>query len=138
MPRKRQGISTSDRDILRPRKARPTESEDDAPPLRSDIPPLGETPESIIAFMNAIATACANNLLDEKRGDTLTAMARTALNAVKHRDTKVEDRELDEMLRRAEAVEAAGLQREADDRRHVIRGSVDADAADAGEGADDD
>jgi hypothetical protein len=136
LPPRKPKISTSDRDILRMKPRQDTTYE--GPPPRSSIPPLGSTPEDVIAYMNAITLAVLDGEIDEKKGDTLTAMARTALNAIKHRDMKVEDRELDEMLRRAEAVEAAGLRREADDRRHVTRGSAEPDPEADAEGDDGD
>jgi hypothetical protein len=132
LPRKKPGISTSDRDILRPRKE-PAVAEDRPPPNRL-IPDIGDTVESLAAFINAVARALIDGDIDEKKADSLTAMHRTALQNIKARDAKQEDRELDEMLRRAEAVEAAGLQREADDRRHVTRGAVPTPDADAERG----
>jgi hypothetical protein len=133
-------ISMSDRDVLRlGSKSRADATApvgDDRPPPRSHIPPLGGTPESIIAFMNAITLACLDGELDEKKGDTLTAMARTALNAVKHRDAKQEDRELEELVRRAEEVNDAGEKHEAADRHHVSK-AIDPEAdADEDDGDD--
>lgn len=136
MPPRKPKISTSDRDILKPRPRHDsTAPVDDRPPPSGLIPDLGDTSESLAAFIKAVARALIDGDIDEKKADSLTAMHRTALSALKHRDQKQEDAELDEMIRRAEAVESAGLQREADDRRHVTRRSAeDATTADAEEG----
>lgn len=135
-PRKK--LNASDQDVLRPRStSSSTGPVDDRPPPNRLIPDIGETNESLSAFINAVARALIDGDIDEKKADSLTAMHRTALQNIKDRAQKQEDRELDEMLRRAEAVEAAGLQREADDRRHVTRGAATDSEADA-EGDDGD
>lgn len=134
MPPRKPKISTSDRDILRMKPR--ADSTYEGPPPRSSIPPLGDTPEHVIAYMNAITLAVLDGEIDEKKGDTLTAMARTALNAIKHRDAKQEDRELEELVRRAEQVTDAGAQHEANDRHHVSRAIEPAADADGDDGDD--
>ena len=125
-------VAMSDRDILKPQSSRTsTHPVDDRPPPSSLIPDIGETNDSLSVFINAVARALIDGHIDEKKADSLTAMHRTALANIKDKAQKQEDRELDEMLRRAEAVEAAGLQREADDRRHVTRGAATNPKADA-------
>ena len=118
MPRKKPGISSSDRDVLRRRP-----SMDATGPVDVDGEPptmdLGSTEESIIAAMNQVFRDLSTGRASKDTADPMISAARVCLNAVRSRDTKQKIALLQKLLRDAQAVSDAGLRREAADRHHV-------------------
>lgn len=121
MARKKPGVSTSDRDILRPRKTTTaTGPVDDKPPGGAE---LGSTEESIIIAMNSVFRDLSTGFISKDTADPMISAARVTLNAVKSRDAKAKIALLEKMLQDARDVSNAGLAREAADRHHVSRPS---------------
>lgn len=127
MPRKKPGVTMSDADVLRPRKAKgigtsPSYYPGDGPP--TSVPVLGFDEQSIIDAMNWVFANAQR--LEKKEIDGMTTAARICLSAVRSKDDKAELDRLQQMVRDAHAAANKGLEREASDRHHTNR---DADPA---------
>ena len=136
MPRKKPGVSTSDRDVLRPRPSMTARVEVDEGPPASE---LGSSEESIIAAMNQVFRDLSTERISKDTADPMISAARVTLNAVKSRDAKQKIALLEKLLKDAQNVANAGLKRQAEDRHHVTRATeteADADAEDEDDGSD--
>jgi len=130
MPRKKPGLTNSDRDVLRRRPSMDSTAEADysAPPGAE----LGDTEHSIIVAMNQVFRDLSTQRIQKDTADPMISAARVTLNAVKSRDAKAKIALLEQMLKDAQRVANDGLKREAEDRHHVTRTVETKPAADAG------
>lgn len=136
MPRKKPGVSMSDRDVLRHRPSMSATGpvDDEGPPVDD----LGDTEESIIRAMNGVFRDLSTGRISKDSADPMISAARVTLNAVKSRDAKQKIAMLEKLLQQAKDVANAGLAREAADRHHVTRADDSEAEADAEEEDDGD
>ena len=123
MTAKKTKVSASDRDILRSRTSTAPVADVDDDELEVDD--LGNSEESIIKAMNGVFRDLSRGRIQKDSADPMISAARVTLNAVKSRDAKQKIAMLEQLLRDAQAVANAGLQRQAEDRLHTRRDAPD-------------
>lgn len=82
------------------------------PPVRLQLPPLGESELEIARYLAAVADGVRSGRIDARIGDTLVSAARVALTAIKRVAEGREIEQLESMYERAEQL-ARGVQQSA-------------------------
>ena len=84
-----------------------------------NLPSMGHTERSHRRFLEALKQALCNGQVDVRVAEALTSMAKASLASVTAQLKRSENEELEKMLKRAEAVNAAGEAHETADRHHA-------------------
>lgn len=87
-------------------------------PTTGELPPIGEDETQIGLFVDELAVQVAQDRVDPRVADTLKDLARTKLAAIRQRTEREKLDELQEILKRAEAVKADGMSYEEACRQH--------------------
>lgn len=93
------------------------------PPADLVLPELDGTEDSVMRFNAAIAVAVAGNRLDPRWADSLLKSSAGHLAAIKQKQNRASEREVKEMLERAEQLVRDGIAREVADRTGAIDGT---------------